>query len=151
MSTTPFPPCATSACGHDRDDHSPIAGCLADDCECDHYVMPQDATVAALRDHGLEGRRLRDEGAALAGAGVPGVLASDWRRKASEAMAALIATGREFDADDLVERAGMPPVANMVGGVFIGASRAKRIRAVGYSTATRPESHARVQRTWVGA
>jgi hypothetical protein len=65
-------------------------------------------------------------------------------------MDALILGGQEFDADDLVDMVGMPPRPNMLGGLFIGASRAKRIVPVGYTQAARPSSHARVQRLWQG-
>lgn len=136
-------------CTHDPAEHSAIAGCLADGCTCENG--PVVATFAPPARDLTEGRRRRDEGAQAAGSAAPGALVADWRLKAEAALKDLIASGAEFDADDLVERVGMPPVANMVGGVFIGASRAKRIRAVGYSQGTRPASHARVQRTWVGA
>jgi hypothetical protein len=54
-------------------------------------------------------------------------------------------------ADDLVDMVGMPPRPNMVGAVFMAASRQHRIVPVGYTQATRPASHARVQRTWQAA
>jgi hypothetical protein len=73
-----------------------------------------------------------------------------WRAKAAAALTTLINSGDVFDADDLVTMAGMPPRPNMLGGLFIGASRAKRIVPVGYTQAARPSSHARVQRLWQG-
>jgi hypothetical protein len=72
-----------------------------------------------------------------------------WRAKAAERLAELIASDSEFSADDVIETTGMPPRANMVGALFMAASRQGRIRAVGFTQGTRPESHARVQRTWM--
>lgn len=141
----PKSPCP---CGHLSTDHSDLAGCLADECLC--INTPEQVTILN-RPQGLaEGKRLADQGAALAGTGAPGVLASDWRTKAEARLAALIASGSEFSADDLVETVGMPPVANMVGALFRQAAQADRIRAVGFTQSSRPAAHARVQRTWKG-
>lgn len=149
--------CAT--CNHPEDQHTDTVGCLVETsstsyCTCPRFV-PLAEPVMVTRQQAASalglGRALRDEGAARAGDGAPGVLAADWRRKADDALNALAASGAVFSADDLVERAGMPPVANMLGGVFLAARRANRIEAVGFAQATRPESHARVQRTWKGA
>jgi hypothetical protein len=156
-------------CGHARDEHSDLAGCLYSSgstyCDCQHgpstilvakvtqaELEDASARVRASRAQGLtEGRRLRDEGAAAAGSALPGHVEAEWRAKAEKALAELIASREQFDADDLVERVGLPPVPNMVGGVFAGARAAKRIKAVGYTQGTRAASHARVQRVWVAA
>jgi hypothetical protein len=149
-------PCET--CGHAAADHSDLVGCTVEDgtgyCTCETYKgAPRRVTYPSPNVlNGLaEGRQARDEGAALAGTGSPGVLADEWRRKADDALDALAKSGETFSADDLVERVGMPPVPNMLGGVFLAARRANRIEAVGFAQATRAASHARVQRTWKGS
>jgi hypothetical protein len=104
------------------------------------------------RAQGLaEGRARRDQGVAAAGTTAPGALVTAWKAKANKALGELIREGSYFSADDLVELVGMPPRPNMLGGVFIGARRAGLIKPVGYTQASRPEAHARVQRTWAGA
>lgn len=145
-------------CQHPATEHSAIAGCLADGCLCESgpvvaaFEPPRNEPLSAQRAAGLaEGRRRRDEGAEAAGSTAPGALVTSWRAEAATAMDALILGGQEFDADDLVDMVGMPPRPNMLGGLFIGASRAKRIVPVGYTQATRPSSHARIQRTWKAA
>jgi len=146
-------PC--NLCTHPAFDHSALAGCLADHCDCTEtpgdiaMQTAAQATQSAPEPSGLaEGRRRRDAGAEAAGSAAPGALVTSWRVDAAKALTALIDGGHPFTADDLVERVGMPPVANMLGGTFIGASKAKRIKPVGYAQATRPESHARIQRIW---
>jgi hypothetical protein len=86
-----------------------------------------------------------------AGTTAPGALVTAWKAKANKALEELIREGSYFSADDLVELVGMPPRPNMLGGVFIGARRAGLIKPMGYTQASRPEAHARVQRTWAGA
>lgn len=138
-------------CQHGPSDHSPMVGCYAatDDgkgfCNCPQYVAPPSRNETLT-----EGRARRDDGMAKAGTGTPGVLSSDWRDKAAEAMAELAATGEEFSADDLVEKVGPPPHPNMLGPTFGNAARADLINAVGFRQATRASAHARVQRTWKG-
>lgn len=137
-------PTACNTCAHTSAEHSTLVGCLADGCGCQHYAL---APAQGLQ----EGRQRRDEGVEAAGSTVPAVLASAWKVKAAEAMEELIRYGSHFSADDLVAIAGMPPRPNMLGGVFISARKAGLIRPAGYTQATRPEAHARVQRTWAGA
>ena len=140
-------------CRHPEAQHTTLSGCLAQPedegrefCPCAQFV-PEEAPVADL----AEGRRRRDEGTEAAGSGIAGALASAWRVKAAQAMASLAASGEEFSADDLVAIAGEPPVPNMLGAVFLAASRADQINAVGFTQAARPSARARVQRTWRGA
>lgn len=97
-----------------------------------------------------EGRALRDDGASHAGDGAPAALTSGWRVKADECIDRLAKDGREFSADDLVAEVGEPPVPNMLGGVFLSASKRGMIRTVGYRQGQRPSAHARVQRVWAG-
>lgn len=156
-------------CGHARDDHSDLAGCLYSSgstyCDCTHgpstilvAKVTQDeleAASARVRDSRAatlaEGRRRRDEGAQAAGSGLPDHIESEWRTKAQAVLAELIAEGEPFRADDLVERAGPPPHPNMLGGLFLGASRRGEIVPVGYGQGTRASAHARVQRIWSAA
>lgn len=144
----PMNACATTDCGHDRAEHSTLVGCLADGCTCERWTT----VLAAWPDQGIqEGRALRDAGVAAAGSTAPGALVTAWKAKANKALEELIREGSYFSADDLVDLVGLPPRRNMLGGVFIGARRAGLIKPVGYTQASRPEAHARVQRTWAGA
>lgn len=138
-------------CNHLADNHTALSGCLEEVdgtwCPCADYKP-----APTSRQEGLaEGRALRDAGTEAAGSGTPAALASAWRAKAAEAMTTLARSGEEFSADDLVAIAGEPPVPNMLGGVFMSAARRDLINAVGFTTASRPSAHARVQRTWKGA
>jgi hypothetical protein len=138
-------------CGHAAK-HTDLVGCLSTDtpegyCDCTTFVPER---AAAERRDLSEGRALRDQGTAVAGDDAPAVLVSDWKAKAAEAMETLIQGGTEFSADDLVAIAGEPPVPNMLGGLFLGASRGNRIQPVGFTQSARPSAHARVQRTWKG-
>jgi hypothetical protein len=95
-----------------------------------------------------EGRRRRDDGmrAALHNTDVR------WRSAADQAIRDLAATGLEFTAEHVRERVGViaaPPQA--LGAVFNAARRAGIIVPVGYATATRPERHGGLLRTWRGA
>lgn len=138
--------CATPNCGHESTDHSTLVGCLEDGCACERFTSPA-PRHATLQ----EGRDRRDAGLAVVGTTAPGPLVTSWRAEAATALDALITGGQVFDADDLVDMVGMPPRPNMVGAVFMAASRQKRIVPVGYTQATRAASHARVQRTWKAA
>src|SRR5688500_8603334 len=99
-------------CGHSPDDHSDLAGCLAKAgdgwCDCTAQATAIRTAVWAERiDNGYEtahaalkpsraqtlteGRRRRDEGAQAAGSALPGHVDSEWRTKATQALADLIA------------------------------------------------------------
>lgn len=154
----PMRPCPT--CKHAANEHSDLAGCLFSDgptyCDCTAgpSLIPEatSAPQPASRAQTLAaGRAARDEGADAAGSGLPGHVESEWRTKAADALATLAKTGVAFTADNVVDVAGMPPVPNMLGGLFLGASRRGEIVAVGYAQGTRAASHARVQRMWTGA
>ena len=156
-------------CGHARDEHSALAGCMFNDghsyCVCTQgpasilvatvtrdELATVSARAAASRAQTLaEGRRRRDEGVEAAGSGLPGHVESEWRTKAAKALADLIAGRENFSADDLVEIAGPPPRPNMLGGVFLGAARRGEIQPVGYTQGKRASAHARVQRIWAKA
>lgn len=144
--------CAT--CSHTRERHSDFAGCIVNDvvsfCPCERFVEPAPEPTPTREEGLAAGRAARDAGAALAGAGAPASLVAAWRDKAGKALDELIRSGMEFSADDVVERAGEPPVPNMLGGLFLAASTAGRIHAVGLVSSARPKAHARVQRTWIG-
>lgn len=138
-------------CNHLADNHTALSGCLEEVggawCACSEFT----AAPSSREEGRAEGRALRDAGTEVAGSGAPAALASAWRTKAAEAMTTLARSGEEFSADDLVAIAGEPPVPNMLGGVFMSAARRDLINAVGFTTASRPSAHARVQRTWKGA
>jgi hypothetical protein len=145
-------------CDHPGSAHTPLAGCLAQTsatsyCTCTAFVSTEAATPAPQppRQDLQEGRQRRDEGMEAAGSTVPGAIASAWRTAAQDALKRLVATGRAFSADDLVEIAGEPPRPNMLGPLFAQAARRDEIVAVGYTQGKRPSAHARVQRTWLGA
>lgn len=152
-------PCPT--CRHAANEHSDLAGCLFSDgttyCDCTMgpSIIPDEPTSAPQTPSRAQtlaaGRAARDEGADAAGSGLPGHIETEWRTKAAEALTALAKTGVAFTADNVVDVAGMPPVPNMLGGLFIGASRRGEIVPVGYAQGTRAASHARVQRMWAGA
>jgi hypothetical protein len=134
-------PCAT--CTHDEAVHSDLVGCTANDdhtyCTCPQFAAPAKS-----------GRALRDEGIAQIDS-ADGDAEAEWRNQARIALDALILTDTEFHADDLIEMIGSPPRPNMVGALFMAASRQNRINAVGFHQSTRPSCHARVQRTWRAA
>lgn len=142
-------------CGHTHAMHTSLAGCLdaADRgwCDCNAYVpaTPDISEPTPTRTETLaQGRAARDEGIAQAGTGAPGVLVEAWRAKAQEALEDMAEKGLTFSADDVVAEAGLPPVPNMMGGLFVAAWRAGVIVPAGFSQATRAASHARVQRLW---
>lgn|GEM_PF-4133388 len=76
-----------------------------------------------------------------------------WRMAARDRMKELAESGTSFTADDITDVCGLPPVTgspNAVGGLFIVASRAGLIEAVGVSRSRRPSRHAGLQRCWKG-
>ena len=111
-------------------------------------MSPIPTNKVVIRLNLEEGRRLRDIGAGLAGGASDE--ASIWRSNAAQTIERLAASGVEFSADDVISEVGMPPKPNMVGAAFLSASKRKVIHSVGMTQGARPESHARVQRLWVG-
>ena len=92
-------------CGHAIDDHSSLAGCLADDCECMRSPTSAQAANDQAQHHPLErplerdvleGRRRRDQGVAAAGTTAPGALVAAWKAKANKALEELIREGSYF-------------------------------------------------------
>lgn len=97
----------------------------------------------------VEGATLRDEGARLALDAAWHL----WRMTAQETLAELADSGREFDADDLVDEVGLPPVTgspNAMGGLFAGAYATGLIEPVGYTTSVRRSRRFGVIRRWRG-
>lgn len=135
-------PCTN--CGHD-DRHSTIAGCTADMgkgyCPCVAYARRYEGAA--------EGQRRADEGAQAA-LNSGGFTMSDWRIKAAQALEGLVSSRREFTAEDVTAQAGVAPSPTAIGGMIRGLAQSGRIRAVGYTRATRREAHARPVRIWVG-
>jgi hypothetical protein len=74
--------------------------------------------------------------------------AEDWAGKA-EAAIRWMEKGWRFSADDVRALVGHPPGhGDAFGGVFRNARRAGLIRAIGYTTSSRPKAHGRVLREW---
>ena len=94
------------------------------------------------------GETLRDNGVTAAGSTNP--QAPAWRADAEAAIEVLAQTRTVFSADNLVAIVGPPPIPNMLGAVFLSASRAGLIVCTGFRPAQRPTAHARMQRTWIG-
>lgn len=94
------------------------------------------------------GESLRDNGTTAAGSTTAG--ADEWRSDADAALEVLAAGGKDFSADDLVLYAGPPPHPNMLGAVFLAASRRHLIYCTGITKGQRASAHARMQRLWRG-
>jgi hypothetical protein len=108
-----------------------------------------ESTAPSLFDADIdEGRRRRDDGMRAA------LHSSDigWKSAAESAIRELAATGLEFDAEDVRARVGVIASSPQALGAFFNAARrAGTIEPVGYRTATRPERHGGLLRTWRGA
>ena len=80
----------------------------------------------------------------------------DWKVRAEYVIQQLAAAGNPFTADDVIERVGLPTryqgmnANNAVGAVMSAAARRKQIVRVGFTTANRSSSHARVLGVWQG-
>lgn len=92
---------------------------------------------------------LRDEGERLA------LRAKQGWHALADAWFATVRIGETFTADSLIEAVGLPADsatnANNAVGAFIGSlarSKPALVRAIGYDTSKRAESHARVVRVW---
>jgi hypothetical protein len=102
----------------------------------------------------LSGAQLRD-------AGVAAVLDADaavhrgYRNVIESALDELIASGREFTADDLQARLDDDTrehaAPNLLSAVIGVAARQSRIAHVGYGNSTRPARHRGVLRRWIKA
>ena len=102
-----------------------------------------------LRDDELEQlsyeRDLRDSGMALAIEHSESWMDRGWR------ILTMLADSRiPFTVDDLRKRAGAPPVANALGGLFRQARAKGLIEPRGHRQSTRPGRHAGEVRLWVG-
>lgn len=92
---------------------------------------------------------LRDLGMERAEASSP-----EWAVRAASWIARL-PLGTRFTAESLTEAVGLPRGEatqnrnNAVGAVIAGASRGRLIARVGFTQATRPESHARMVAEWL--
>lgn len=78
---------------------------------------------------------------------------SEYRTAVENAIAWLAEDGQEFSSDTVRAMAGDPPrgvSTNLVGALFIAASKARVIRPVGWTTSARVVGHANAVRLWVG-
>jgi len=80
---------------------------------------------------------------------------TDWRTQAEEALRLAIASCNEFTTDDL-RHLGAPDLevakeqSAFWGSLAAAASRAKRIRRVGYRPSDRPSANGRPVSVWIG-
>lgn len=113
----------------------------------DHIVPSDTATGAQLRDEAIADVLAADT-APHRGAGA----------FIQEVIDELAKSGREFTAEDVRDMLSENTVVtrrlqerpNVLPANILSASRAGRIAATGYTTATRPSRHASVLRTWRG-
>jgi len=78
---------------------------------------------------------------------------SDYRNRVEAAIEFFAQDGQEFDSDMVRALVGDPPrgvSTNLVGALFIAASRRKLIRATGFTHSTRIVGHGNWVRSWVG-
>lgn len=96
-----------------------------------------------------EAQRRRDEGVTVAHHATH----TGWRLMAERVLGELADAGEPFTVDDLRQRVGHPLASsdNSMGALIAGAAKRGRIRAVGFAQSSRPESHGRWVRQWVGA
>lgn len=73
-----------------------------------------------------------------------------WSADATELLERWAAEGRRFTADDLRTEMRPAPSPNMVGSVFLTASRRRLIRKVADNTSTTKSRNGGHQYTWVG-
>jgi hypothetical protein len=94
-----------------------------------------------------QARAARDVGVEL----VNGNTSAEWRDCCDRAIDELAASGRDFQAADIM-LLGVPDPANpnSLGGAFHRASRAGIIECVGFEPSRRPTVHASIVRVWRG-
>lgn len=104
-----------------------------------HNPTPDPAATAAA---------LRDQGAARVDANTD----LDWKQQVDAAIEQLARGGQPFTADD-VRALGIPdpPSPQAWGARFLAASKAKRIRQVGFQASQRASVHAHRIAIWQGA
>lgn len=101
------------------------------------------------------GAQLRDAGVAAALDASAAVHREHVRAAVEAALEGLIASGREFSADDLWDaldadtRARAP--GTLVSALFAGAVTSRRIRLAGYGCSNRPSRHRGLFRRWIRA
>lgn len=74
----------------------------------------------------------------------------DWKNAATAVLARLAATGRPFTTDDVWAALPQPPEPRALGALMRHASRAGKIRRVGWRESVRPECHQRPVAMWTG-
>lgn len=150
MPKQPYHPKPCANCGH-QDMHGEVAGCIAvirtqpeTWCDCDAYVSPRDRArdTAQGVQEGIQGGDAALHGHALT------YDTTDWRAKAEARLEDLIERGTDFTAEDVTDVVGVAPSPNAIGGLFRGYKG--RMKAVGFTTASRPEAHGRALRVWQG-
>ena len=93
------------------------------------------------------------QGPALRDAGTNSVLDrnQEWAQKAERLLFLLAVSGYDFSAEDIYEEIGPPPHPNLMGAVFLRASKAKKIVPTGRVVrAERDARHASMLRVWRG-
>lgn len=98
------------------------------------------------------GTQLRDEGVARI-MQTEWESAQRWKGWAMECISILADSGRTFTSEDVRVVVGDPPAGkhNLMGAVFLTASRRRLIIKTGFTKAKRPSLHASDLATWVGA
>lgn len=91
------------------------------------------------------GKQLGEEGAERA---FNAQSVDDWRPGAEACIDKLIASGKQFTADDVTAEVGVPDQPNAVGGLF--NSRKKNMVFVGYQRSKRTAAHGRPHGIWQG-
>lgn len=143
-------PCAN--CDH-RDMHGEVSGCIALKstnpdtwCDCAAYVEPRNRAQTAQ-----EGRQRADQGIAQAEGSYAMTRTADgqeWTENARARMDALIASGREFTAEDVTDAVGVAPSPSAIGGLFRAKAFKDQVDLVRIDTATRAEAHGRPIRVY---
>jgi hypothetical protein len=102
---------------------------------------------ASLEDYRRDlAERARDTGAAAALWN-----ADEWSTAATLVLDELIERGYPFTSEDIRLVTGPPPSPGAFGALFLKASRAGRIRAVGILQSKRPARRGGLVRQWVGS
>lgn len=75
---------------------------------------------------------------------------SGWTEAAMAEIRAMARSGMEFTSDHLRAKISEPDHGNRIGAVFVAASKARLIEAVGARPSTWPTTHGRLIRVWRG-
>jgi hypothetical protein len=95
-----------------------------------------------------EGEALKAEGMAKAALNADQGTDAGWRFRALEVAKTLIAGGRPFTMDDIVDQVGMPIHRNATGSLLSGLARQGLIERVGVVKGKRDSQHSRLISVW---